>query len=134
MTDAVAMPGPVAAAVANREPAQVQTLLASGASANDVDDRGQPALVIATETSQFRLALLLIEHGADPWFVDGLGFTPAHFVFRSKVAPDSDEGRSRDTLIERFRVAGCPWPPPPRADVLAAKATGRWPPRLRPVG
>lgn len=132
MTDA-AMPGPLAAAVANRDAAQVGALLASGVSANDVDDRGQPALVVATETGQFRIALLLTDHGADPWFVDELGFTPAHFTFRSKVAPDSDDGRAREELIARFRAAGCPWPPPPRAEVLAAKAAGRWPPHLRAV-
>ncbi|KUL95743.1 hypothetical protein DK26_11815 [Bosea sp. WAO] len=119
---------PLAQAVVNRDLALVEKLLAVGAPPDSADERGQSALTLATATDQYRMANLLVAHGANIWFADRLGFTPAIFAQYSRLRPDSEEGRALRQFISLLQKAGYPWPPATPPEVKALREAGRWPP------
>ena len=120
---------PLAQAVAERELDTVAALLAGGAEADSCDERGETALMIAVATDQYRIANLLVDHGADVWFADTLGYTPAAFAHNSRLIVQSEEGRELTRFIDQLRLVGYPWPPPDRIQVQEMRRKGRWPPR-----
>jgi hypothetical protein len=128
---AAIQPGDVAAAVADRDSSRVQQLLRAGASANDSDERGEPALLIATASDQFGIANALVAHGADIWAASDLGFTAGSFAYHSVASGTHPEAGARDQFIATLRERGFPWPPPRTDDVVKMREAGNWPPRRR---
>ena len=120
--------GPLAAAVANRRADEVTSLLASGVSPDDRDERGQEAIIIAASTDQFAIANILVDRGANIWAANRLGFTPALFAFTSHVSANSPEGTAREIFISKLKGRGYPWPPPWQNEVVALRSSGNWPP------
>jgi hypothetical protein len=120
--------GLLAQAVADRRYEDVRHLLEAGASPDDRDERGVSALLVAAESNQFRMANLLIDHGADVWTAEKLGFTVANLSVHERVDPTSAEGIARSRLIGRLRALGYPWPPPNSLTVERLMREGRWPP------
>jgi hypothetical protein len=55
-----------------------------------------------------------------------LVFTLGQYAHMIAAAPDVEEGRPREELIERLKAAGCPWPPPRQADVILMRAAENW--------
>ena len=129
MTPAPPGSSPLANAVVNREPAIVEQLLNSGASANSTDERGTAAIILAAVTDQYRLTNLLVQRGADVWAADSMGYTAAIYASTSRINDESEEGKARLVFVETLRAAGYSWPPPWPKDVLAMKKAGNWPPK-----
>jgi ankyrin repeat protein len=58
----------------------VRILLAAGARVNDATSEAGSALVLAAMNGHEKLALFLLEQGADPSITDGYGITPLHWA------------------------------------------------------
>ncbi len=133
-SDMTAMPPgstPLANAVVHQRPDIVAQLLAAGAPPDSADERGTSALLLATATDQFVIANLLLDHKANIWATDKLGYTAAIYAYTSHVPDDSPDGEARRKLIARLQTAGYPWPPPWPDDVKAMREAGQWPPQRR---
>lgn len=120
---------PLADAVVHQRADVVAQLLVSGASPDSVDERGTSALILATATDQFVIANMLLDHRANIWAADKLGYTAAIYAKTSHVPDESEEGKARRQVIDRLRAAGYPWPPPWPDDVKALREAGQWPPQ-----
>jgi len=121
-------PGQLSQAVANANLDAVKRLLDAGAEPNDPDERGVTPLLVAAAGSQFRIANLLVDFGADIWALKKFGLNVGIYTYNSRVVDDSDEGRARALLIERLRAAGFPWPPPHANQMESLVQAGKWPP------
>lgn len=119
---------PLANAVVNRQIGDVLQLLAAGNSPDSTDERGTAAIILAAETDQYEIALILATHHANIWVADNLGYTAAIFAKTSRVNDESKDGKSRLQFIKLLQSAGYPWPPPWPKDVLVLREAGRWPP------
>lgn len=116
----------VTAAVAYRDEGAVEALLRAGRAPDERDDMGATPLITAAASDQWRIAEILLRHGADPFAHDRFGVTAAEFVATSRVLEESPDGQARQRIAERMRAAGVPIPPPPRPDILRLSAEGKW--------
>lgn len=60
-------------------------ILNAGANINDATPDYGNALTVASANSQEKLAVVLLEHGADPNVVDGWGFAPLHYALQEGI-------------------------------------------------
>lgn len=116
----------VTAAVAYRDEAGVRALLDAGRPPDERDDVQATPLITAAASDQFRIAELLLQHGADPFAFDRFGVTAAEFVATSREPDDTPDGQARLRIMQRMKEVGVPVPPPPRDHILALAAAGRW--------
>lgn len=114
--------------IVNKDLPALEKALADGGNPNDADYRGKSALMLATGTDQFRAANALVGAGADIWYADKFGTTPASMAQIARLAPGTPEGDAKDLFIAHLREFGYPWPPPPPDRVLDLRARGDWPP------
>lgn len=114
--------------IKRRDLAAVETALNAGANPNVKDADGDPAMVLATATDQYRIANLLLQKGADIYATDDFGLSPALLADQSRILPESVEGHARAAFVAALRAHGHPWPPPNPKQVMRMKAEGRWPP------
>ncbi|CAN5706718.1 hypothetical protein BH11PAT2_BH11PAT2_06150 [soil metagenome] len=118
----------VAKAINRGDLEELEFLLKSGASPDTLDDIGNPPLVLAAATEQYRAANLLLDYRADIWKTDDFGLSAAAIAEDSRVLPDSIEGKARAIFIQRLKDAGYPWPPANPVEVMKLKSEGKWPP------
>lgn len=107
-------------------------LLAAGARVDLGRGNGVSPAIVASSVDRWGMVNFLIESGASPWHTPANGSTIADFAASSRLRPDTEEGKIRDMLIERFQAAGYPWPPPTPPEVRNLIATRQWPPKLNP--
>jgi len=119
---------PVVRAVTERDLDGLVKQLAAGGDPNSRDDRGKAVLLIATGSDQFRIANALVGAGADVWFADSLGNTPAVMAEIARLKPGSEEAAARDAFIAHLQSAHYPWPPPRPVEIRALRDRGAWPP------
>lgn len=92
------------------------------------DDDATP-MIAAAQTDQWPVVEILLDHGADIWAHDRFGITAAQNAVTSRILRGSPEDAARLRVIEKLKARGYPFPPPGRAEVLAADKRGEWPPR-----
>lgn len=116
-------------AVMSRDRAAVSSLLGRNVDLNITDARGQTPLIAATGTDQFVVAEMLIDHGADVFAMDRMGFTAGQFAEFSSLTPDSENGAARLRVLQKLKMRGFPFPAPNPEKTKALAAQGQWPPR-----
>ena len=114
--------------IAKRDLGSVEAALSKGANPDERDDRGNPVLVLAAATDQFRIANLLLARGADIYATDDFGLLAGTLASQSRVAPDGVEGKALAEFVAALQGHGHPWPPPGPKAVQQMKAAGKWPP------
>lgn len=108
---------------------KVRELAAKGIGLNKraPEDQATP-MINASDTDQWPVVEILIDHGADIWAHDEFGITTAQRTITSRILRGSDEDKARLRLIEKLKARGYPFPPPGREEILALDEAGRWPP------
>lgn len=102
--------------------------LRAGADPDRKDETGNPPLLLAAATAQFRAANLLLDAGADIWATDDFGLSPGAVAHTSRVLDESVEGEARKVFVDRLRHASFPWPPPNPVEAMKLIKDGKWPP------
>ncbi len=115
-----------AALIGNIDAAKL--LLQYHANIDEPDSIGVSAVECAASADNFRMVLMLLNHGASIWATDNIGMNVAQFAFRSRLVPTSPEYPALTQVITRLKEAGYPWPPPNPKQVRALRAEGKWPP------
>ena len=92
------------------------------------DEIGNTAALIAASAEHWTMVAFLLDHKASAWATDQAGVTIGGLAARSRLLPDSPEGRSLAAVVERLKAAGFPYPPPPASDIKMLAASGKWPP------
>lgn len=106
-----------------------ELLLQYHANIDEPDSIGITAAICAASADNYRMVLMLLEHGASIWATANVGTNIAQFAFRSRLVPTSPEYPALAQVIELSKEAGYPWPPPSPKQVRALRAEGEWPPR-----
>ncbi|MFP2873990.1 hypothetical protein ACLEIY_17375 [Acetobacter tropicalis] len=116
-------------AVMNSETEEVRRLAErhQGLDERDTGDQSTP-MIAASDTDQWPVVEILIDHGADIWAHDRFGITTAQRTLTSRILRGSPEGAARLRVIEKLKARGYPFPPPSRAKILALDKAGKWPP------
>ncbi|MEA1673577.1 ankyrin repeat domain-containing protein [Nitrospirillum sp. BR 11163] len=104
-----------------------QALLDAGADINKADEVGKTPILAAAAADNWQTVAFLLDHDVSLW-ADADGMTVAQFAQNSRILPNNPNGEALPRVIERFRAAGYPWPPPNVAQVRALKEEGKWPP------
>ncbi len=115
--------------IAKGDLAGLEAALAAGANPNEKDDRGNPALVLAAATDQYRMANLLLDKGADTYATDDFGLLAGTLASQSRVQTESVEGKALAVFVASLKARGHPWPPPGPKEVQRLKGEAKWPPR-----
>ena len=85
-------------------------------------------MIDASDTDQWPVVEILIDHGADIWAHDQFGITTAQRTLTSRILRGSDEDKARLRVIDKLKARGYPFPPPDADQVLALDKSGHWPP------
>lgn len=104
-------------------------LLASGAKIELGNNIGITPSIKAATADHWDMVLFLIDNGASIWQAAPNGFTIATFAEDSRVRRDIPNGKALETVIQRHRDAGYPWPPPGPPEVKKLIDQGQWPPK-----
>ena len=115
-------------AVAYKNSAEVERLLAEGADPNAPDYRGEVPILLAAATDQFQVIELLLEANVDIFATNSLGYNVGIYTSTSHVDPTSIEGLAQQRVIKKLTDRGFPWPPPFPDEVLKMKEENNWPP------
>ena len=91
-------------------------------------DVGETPMIFASQTDQWPVVEILIDHGADIWAHDRFGITTAQATVTSRILRGSDEDRARVRVIATLQARGYPFPPPDPDRILELERLGRWPP------
>lgn len=119
------------ASLSNR-PQVAGMLIENGADVDAANTDGDTPAIAAAQSGNFRMAMFLIERGADPFAVPKSGFTLGFWAERSRLPDAGAEGQAKNQLIQTLKDRGHPWPPLSGDEVLAAQAAGTWPPSPAP--
>ena len=98
----------------NGEP-HVQMLLAAGADINQRSGGGKTALMTLVQLSRWEEALMLLEQGADPWFVANTGGTVGWQCHKAR--PITGRLASYEEFRGRLEEMGVPIPGPSPEDI-----------------
>lgn len=131
MTEEKGSSSPLAKAVMDRNYGRVAQLLVQGEAVDSTDHAGRSALWVAVASNNYPIANLLLDHGADIWFADDMGFAVVAFPYVSKNKLGSEDALEQARFIRRVREAGCPWPPYLPDVVEKMREEGKWPPRTQ---
>lgn len=120
---------PMLGAVMNSETDKVRRLAErhQGLDERDTGDQSTP-MIAASDTDQWPVVEILIDHGADIWAHDKFGITTAQRTLTSRILRGSPEDAARLRVIEKLKARGYPFPPLSRAEILALDKAGKWPP------
>ena len=121
---------PMTGAVQNSDTEQVRRLAEKheGLDERNPDNQATP-MINASDTDQWPVVEILIDHGADIWAHDEFGITSAQRTLTSRILHGSDEDKARIRVIEKLKARGYPFPPPGPDEVLALDKAGKWPPQ-----
>ena len=120
---------PMLGAVMNSRTEKVRELAAKGIGLNERAPENQATpMIAASDTDQWPVVEILIDHGADVWAHDEFGITSAQRTITSRILRGSDEDKARLRVIEKLKARGYPFPPPDADTVLALDKAGKWPP------
>lgn len=121
---------PMLGAVMYSETEEVRRLARQGIGLEERDPANQATpMITASDTDQWPVVEILIDHGADIWAHDQFGITTAQRTFKSRILRGSDEDKARLRVIEKLKARGYPFPPPAPEQVLALDKAGQWPPQ-----
>lgn len=121
---------PMLGAVMYSETEEVRRLAKQGIGLEERDPANQATpMITASDTDQWPVVEILIDHGADIWAHDQFGITTAQRTITSRILRDSDEDKARLRVIEKLKAASYPFPPPGSEQVLALDKAGQWPPQ-----
>lgn len=120
---------PMIGAVMTSDTDEVRRLAAKGIGLNErAPENGATPMIDASDTDQWPVVEILIDHGADIWAHDEFGITTAQRTITSRILRGSDEDKARLRVIEKLKARGYPFPPPDPDAVLALDKAGKWPP------
>lgn len=120
---------PMIGAVMHSNSEKVHELAARGIGLNERDPEIQiTPMINASDTDQWPVVEILLDHGADIWAHDKFGITTAQRTITSRILRGSDEDKARLRVIEKLKARGYPFPPPDPDEVLALDKLGKWPP------
>lgn len=120
---------PMLGAVMNSRTDKVRELAAKGVGLNERAPENQATpMIAASDTDQWPVVEILIDHGADIWAHDEFGITTAQRTMTSRILRGSDEDKARLRVIDKLKSRGYPFPPPNADTVLALETAGKWPP------
>ena len=86
-------------------------------------------MIAASQSDQWPVVEILIDHGADIWAHDKFGITAAQASVTSRILRGSNEDAARLRVIAKLQARGYPFPPPDADQVMARERRGDWPPR-----
>lgn len=122
---------PMSGAVMTSDTDEVRRLAAKGIGLDERDPGTQATPMIdASDTDQWPVVEILIDHGANIWAHDEFGITAAQRTITSRILRGSDEDKARLRVIEKLKARGYPFPPPDPDTVLALEKAGKWPPKV----
>ena len=120
---------PMIGAVMHSNTEKVRELAVKGIGLNERDPEIQTTPMInASDTDQWPVVEILLDHGADIWAHDKFGITTAQRTITSRILRGSDEDKARLRVIDKLKARGYPFPPPDPDEVLALDKAGKWPP------
>jgi ankyrin repeat protein len=126
----------MATAIALNSLGGVRMLLDFKADPNLMEGTGNRPLQSALDMEHFRVAELLLDHGSDPWAIDGGGGNFGSSLDAAMLTRSGEEEAARNRLRVRRTRLGWPAPAPSPTEVRALALAGKWPPanaRAKPV-
>lgn len=85
-------------------------LLDAGANPDRANAGGDTPTIAAVQADHYRMALLLLDHGASAVAKSKIGFDVAFWTTRSRIPGTSVEGQAREQLIARLEQLGISLP------------------------
>lgn len=115
-------------AVTNRSVEDVNRLIQEGVNIDQPDERGETPLLIAVGSSQYEIAEVLIDNGANIFATSEIGYNVGLFpYYDTHSTSEGESGRFRLKVIEKLKAKGFPWPPPNTDRTLEMIKDGTWP-------